>query len=775
MCKTKIMTNKRITKQIQFPPVFVLVLSSPSSATTNTSTSIRKMSHWQELLRLNLVHGCLSHVYDRKFPRHIRHTLCFYIESQDWDSAAVDENKAAACFHELLVYLDEQWNRSIQQNNILQAPDFSGIKDYLVNHFQNGPQNLAIILSECLMEENRILSAVFTKQSCGIPVVDEKKAGLDSSISELKRQAMDIKKEVKSLEVLYENIDYILKTLQSKGSKPLQPFIMQKKQLMLQQIANILKQAEQIVAVLTTVELPEWKLRQQMSCIGSSADTSLDNLQKWFTTVTQVLLQIRQQLQKMEDQNKKYGSTDTSTLFKEREMFAESLLIKLLANALVVEKQPVMSSLHHRPLILKTRVRFTATVRFLANVPEFKDLLKVKPVFDKDVEEATTVNGFRHFDFIRDESKVLDVDSPSGGLMAEFAHMSIKETKAKSKGQHENCVGVTEELHVIKFVMVFQYTQLKFNIEVSSLPVVVISSTNQVSSAWAAIMWSNMLSTSEPKNLSLFADPPPLTWQQLSQVLNWQFLSVGQRGLDEDQLSMLRAKIEGDPNGFIHWSTFSKTESAWMWIDGILDLIKRHLVDLWRDGHIMGFVDRKRTKVLLKEKPTGTFLLRFSESSKDGAITFSWVQHCNGETHVHAVEPYTKKELLAMSLPDILNLYSLRAHKSMSTNPLLYLYPDIPKDHVFGCYYTNSAGLIAKKDVNGYIHRKLVPFSNCPTPPNSPPDSSPIDMHMDTEPDMSMEEDFEWIQELLSNLYSSHYDDEVLLSQGVCFDVNNSS
>ncbi|XP_067373544.1 signal transducer and activator of transcription 1-alpha/beta-like isoform X2 [Channa argus] len=747
------------------------------------------MAQWQELLRLNLLQGHLSHLYETKFPRHIRHTLCFYIESQDWDLAAVDPKKAAACFHEILVYLEEQWNRSIQEGKILEAPDFLGIKEYLVNNFQNEPKNLAIILSECLLEEKKTLAS---NQACGRPAVDEKSQLLHSSISELKRQTMDVKKEMKSLEVLYENLDYIQKTFQSKvqqyagwaessavNEECLKQcsFIMQTKQLVLRQIGKILKTAEQIVAILTDVELPDWKLRQQMACIGCPLATSLDHLQEWFTTMAQVLLQVRQQLQKLQDQNKKYGSTDGSTLPVETDMFAESLLKKLLANALVVEKQPVMSSLSQRPLILKTGVRFTATVRFLANVPEFKDLLKVKPAFDKDVEEASQVNGFRRFDFIRDESKVLDVDTPSGGLVAEFAHMSIKETKAKNKSSNENCVGVTEELHIIKFVMGFQYTELKFNIEVSSLPVVVISSTNQVSSAWAAIMWSNMLSTSEPKNLLLFANPPPSTWQQLSQVLSWQFLSVGQRGLDENQLSMLRAKIVDDPNGFIHWSTFFKSESAWMWIDGILDLIKKHLVDLWRDGHIMGFVDRKRTKILLQEKQTGTFLLRFSESSKDGAITFSWVEHCNGETHVHAVEPYTKKELLVMPLPDILYLYSLRAHRSMSTNPLLYLYPDIPKDQAFGRYYTNSEVPIPQKDVSGYINKKLVPFSMYPTPPNSPS----IESNMEPDSDIKMKDDSELIEELLSDIHSlpgssgfwSNWEEEIQ-SLAVWCDASNS-
>lgn len=52
-------------------------------------------------------------------------------------------------------------------------------------------------------------------------------------------------------------------------------------QMALQQIANILKLAEQIVETLIHVELPEWKRRQQMACVGSPANTRVEHLQKW--------------------------------------------------------------------------------------------------------------------------------------------------------------------------------------------------------------------------------------------------------------------------------------------------------------------------------------------------------------------------------------------------------------------------------------------------------------------------------------------------------------
>ncbi|XP_065328110.1 signal transducer and activator of transcription 1-like [Pelmatolapia mariae] len=300
---------------------------------------------------------------------------------------------------------------------------------------------------------------------------------------------------------------------------------------------NILTRAAKIVEILTNVELPKWKRWQQLACIGIQLHTlHLKNLEKQFTTVAKVLLGIYKQLLKQQDWN--VFSLHAS--MPKMENFALTLFRKLVTKALVVEKQPVMQNYSQRPLILKVGVQFSMTVRFLVNIPEIR--LKVKPVFDKDVEEAKTVKGFRLFDFNKDVMKPFE--DTDGGLMVEFGQMSLKETKSRIKGSSENLLTVTEELHIIKFMTEFQYARQMFNIEASSLPVVVISSTSQVTNAWASIMWWNMLSTREPWDLSLFLHPPPLPWEHLSQVLSWQFYTVGQRWLNKMQLSMLRDKIE---------------------------------------------------------------------------------------------------------------------------------------------------------------------------------------------------------------------------------------
>lgn len=74
-------------------------------------------------------------------------------------------------------------------------------------------------------------------------------------------------------------------------------------------------------------------------------------------------------------------------------------------------------------------------------------------------------------------------------------------------------------------------------------------------------------------------------------------------------------------------------------------------------------------------------------------LTFLSVCGSPVETQVHPVEPYTKQELSLMCLPDIIYLYSLKTQKNITENPLLYLYPDIPKDTAFGRYYKISGSL----------------------------------------------------------------------------------
>lgn len=114
---------------------------------------------------------------------------------------------------------------------------------------------------------------------------------------------------------------------------------------------------------------------------------------------------------------------------------------------------------------------------------------------------------------------------------------------------------------------------------------VIISNSSQQQSAWASVLWFNMLSQ-DPKVIShcywptccafafkfpcntitgqtklivyiwcayvcfsqdvmFFANTPAATWPQFGEMLSWQFLSATKRGLDDTQLEMIANKLFG--------------------------------------------------------------------------------------------------------------------------------------------------------------------------------------------------------------------------------------
>lgn len=58
----------------------------------------------------------------------------------------------------------------------------------------------------------------------------------------------------------------------------------------------------------------------------------------------------------------------------------------------------------------------------------------------------------------------------------------------------------------------------------------------------------------------------------------------------------------------------------------------------------------------------------------------------SGKTQIQSVEPYTKQQLNSMSFADIIMGYKIMDATNILVSPLVYLYPDIPKEDAFGKY-----------------------------------------------------------------------------------------
>ncbi|XP_053899384.1 signal transducer and activator of transcription 1-alpha/beta isoform X3 [Malaclemys terrapin pileata] len=654
-------------------------------------------------------------------------------------------------FHDLLSQLDDQFSRFLIENNFLLQHNIRKSKRNLQDHFQEDPIQMAMTIFNCLKEERKILSSAQLSDQMQVgniqnTVMLDKQKELDMKVRSVKNNVVEVEQDIKTLEDVQDEYDFKCKTLQNRENETsgVAQDEYKKEQLVLQKmfltldlkrkevvskIINLLNISEHTQSALINEELVEWKHRQQIACIGGPPNACLDQLQNWFTIVAESLQQVRQQLKKLEELEQKF-TYDPDPITKNKQVLQDrtcNLFKQLIQSSFVVERQPCMPTHPQRPLVLKTGVQFTVKLRLLVKLQELNYNLKVKVLFDKDVNEKNTVKGFRKFNILGTNTKVMNMEeSTNGSLAAEFRHLQLKEQKNTGSRTNEGPLIVTEELHSLSFETQLCQPGLVVDLETTSLPIVVISNVSQLPSGWASILWYNMLTT-EPKNLSFFLNPPCARWSQLSEVLSWQFSSVTKRGLHADQLSMLGEKLLGPTgggslDGLIPWTRFCKENindknfPFWLWIEGILELIKKHLLCLWNDGCIMGFISKERERALLKDQRPGTFLLRFSESSREGAITFTWVEGSQNEPQFHSVEPYTKKELSAVTFPDIIRNYKVMAAENIPENPLSYLYPNIPKDNAFGKYYSRPKETSEPMDLdgpkgNGYIKTELISVS----------------------------------------------------------------
>uniref|UniRef100_A0A8C7Q1U7 Signal transducer and activator of transcription n=1 Tax=Oncorhynchus mykiss TaxID=8022 RepID=A0A8C7Q1U7_ONCMY len=677
------------------------------------------MAQWEKLRQLESVYLTqVDELYDGDaFPMDVRHYLAHWIEGQDWDRAARDHDVAMLLFQVLLENLDIQHSRFVQ-----------GGESFLLQHnirrfkqsfqrYQEEPYNLANIIQWFLAKEKEILQNAELAEQVQLlqvqqnPMETDSQRNIERKMTDLKNKVQCMEHTVKCLEEQQDEFDFKYqthnmeeKTEQMKVLQALLNRLDASRKSMLSGMGVLLDGVEELLCVLVREELVQWQRRQQKACIGAPDSTCLDQLEKWFTTEAECLFQVRKFLKKLEELMGKvtYEHDPVKKQKPALQKRVDSLLTSLLKSAFVVETQPSMPQ-GKGPLVLRTNVQFSVKTRFLVKFPELNHAMKVNVSMDR---EAPLVKGYRRFNVLGTNSKALNMaESMSGGMVADFRHL-VSHRQSKCNKVHAAVVG---HMNTCSFVHCIPP-------QTSSLPVVIISNSSQQQSAWASILWFNMLCL-EPKNLLFFANCPVATWPQLGEMLSWQFLSSTTRGLDSNQLDMIAHKLFGKQQSYdacnISWTKFSKENvpntnfTFWVWFDGILFMVKSHLENLWKDGSIMGFVSKGKEKTLLKKKQRGTFLLRFSESIRDGGITFSWVDYSpTGEPDVRSVQPFTKVDLGQIPFHEIIRNFQILEEENVPENPLLFLYPDTPKVEAFGKYYTKKSG--ADSEYIKYIRTKLV-------------------------------------------------------------------
>nr|XP_020013738.1 signal transducer and activator of transcription 4 isoform X3 [Castor canadensis] len=687
------------------------------------------MSQWNQVQQLEIKFlEQVDQFYDDNFPMEIRHLLAQWIENQDWEAASNNETMATILLQNLLIQLDDQLGRVSKEKNLLLIHNLKRIRKVLQGKFHGNPMHVAVVISNCLREERRILAAANMpvqgplEKSLQSSSVSERQRNVEHKVAAIKNSVQMTEQDTKYLEDLQDEFDYRYKTIQSMDQGDKNSLLMNQEVLTLQEMLNsldfkrkealskmtqIVNETDLLMNSMLIEELQDWKRRQQIACIGGPLHNGLDQLQNCFTLLAESLFQLRRQLEKLEEQSTKMTYEGDPipvqrTHLLERVTF---LIYNLFKNSFVVERQPCMPTHPQRPMVLKTLIQFTVKLRLLIKLPELNYQVKVKASIDKNVSTLSN----RRFVLCGTHVKAMSIEeSSNGSLSVEFRHLQPKEMKSSAGGKgNEGCHMVTEELHSITFETQICLYGLNIDLE----------------------------------NLVFFNNPPSATLSQLLEVMSWQFSSYVGRGLNSDQLNMLAEKLtvqSSYSDGHLTWAKFCKEHlpgksfTFWTWLEAILDLIKKHILPLWIDGYVMGFVSKEKERLLLKDKMPGTFLLRFSESHL-GGITFTWVDHSeNGEVRFHSVEPYNKGRLSALPFADILRDYKVIMAENIPENPLKYLYPDIPKDKAFGKHYSSQPCEVSRpteRGDKGYVPSVFIPISTIrsdSTEPQSPSDLLPM-------------------------------------------------
>uniref|UniRef100_A0AAQ4S8A3 Signal transducer and activator of transcription n=1 Tax=Gasterosteus aculeatus aculeatus TaxID=481459 RepID=A0AAQ4S8A3_GASAC len=671
------------------------------------------MAQWERLTQLpDAYKQQLDELYNRDaLPMDVRHYLSAWIEKQE-QRAAQDHDFAMALFQVLLENLDIQHSRFVQEESFLLQHNIRRRKQNFQGYLDD-PCALANTILWFLKKEKEILqSADLAEQVQLLHVAEEametsSQLDIERKIAGLRNEVECMERTMSCLEEQQDEFDFKFQTYKMEGKKQMQVFQQlinrldecRKVQIFL--ISTLLDRTDTLIDILVKKELVEWHRMQQKACIGAPENVCLDQLEKWFTYVAVCLFRVREFLDKLEELVGKvsYQNDPVKSQKPKMQKRAETLLKDLLQSSFVVETQPCMPQ-GKGPLVLRTNVQFAVKTRLLVKFPELNHSMKVNVCMDR----------YRRFNVFGTKSKALNMaESQSGGMVADFRHLTLKEQKSGGggKGINDISLSVTEELHIIHFDTLFEMKGLSIELQASSIPVVIISNSSQQQSACASVLWFNMLSV-DTKDVMFFANSPAATWPQFGDMLSWQFLSATKRGLNEAQLEMIAQRLFGKQQTYdtckVTWSKFSKEntpDTFWAWFDGILVMVKTYLEDLWRDGLIMGFVSKSKEKYLLKKKQRGTFLLRFSESVI-GAITFSWVEiDMNGEPDVKTVQPFNKVDLCQIPFQEIIRNFQILEAENIPESPLLYLYPNTPKDEAFGKYYCEKTG---SKDINSFCY-----------------------------------------------------------------------
>uniref|UniRef100_A0A3Q3K9Y5 Signal transducer and activator of transcription n=1 Tax=Monopterus albus TaxID=43700 RepID=A0A3Q3K9Y5_MONAL len=667
---------------------------------THTHTRAHTHVHVCQSLRSYPIFGVLAHMHVCMFMHilNMHEHVCVCAHRDDFVLEKVEqESQAQALLEQTISML-----QSIAQHNanVVDRMKLLQISRYKTM-FQQQPLQFGVMVRDILRKERVLFSTPTQYSSRGSSIpnmqdvdhlvlkvleVQEIRKKMHQLQEELnwERQNCEVLQENQKLQNHIQNLEYNVKAMATKRFH------------LLKECVDCLDQCQTRLIS----RLKAWRWEQYKATIGHPFEDDLNPMQTWCEQLLGVNGKLRQELmligEQIPDLQERLGK----------------LLKVLIQSSLVVDKQP--------PQVIKTQSKFSTTVRYLLGekvVPGMPVMLKAQIINELQARNLGSVPS-DHVGELINNSAILEHNTASKTTCATFRNMSIKRIKRADRKGSES---VTEEKFALLFSAEITITgcDTPYRIQMISLPVVVIVHGSQDNNALATIIWD--CAFSEPDRVP-FMVPERVPWRMMCSTLNSKFTSEvqTQHNLDQYNQHFLAQKIFDEPdfvddfsNMMVSWAQFNKevlpgrTFTFWQWFEGVMELTKKHLKSYWSEGLIFGFIGKQHLHLILKDRPNGTFLLRFSDS-EIGGITIAYVSASeNGGQKIQNIQPFTKRDLEIRSLGD----------RIRDINHITVLYPEYPKHEVFKKFYSEPQASPGGGYIPVSLHTKVGTEAGSATPP----------------------------------------------------------
>ncbi|XP_056278586.1 signal transducer and activator of transcription 6 isoform X2 [Pseudoliparis swirei] len=683
------------------------------------------MAQWTHMSQMlqGLTDDTINNLYPpNAFPIEVRHFLAEWIERQPWDDFVLEKEESESQAQALLDQTISMLQSISQQNaNVVDRMKLMQISRNMQ------PLQFAVMVRDILTKERVLLG---TPNQMPSPPQFQQHPNRESSFRSMQDvdhlvlkvlDVQDIRQKIHQLqeELNWERQNYedLQGPIQQNGLAPTQSDIL-KLQNHLQQLEyNVKAMARKRLQLLKECvdcldqcqtqlisRLKAWRWDQHKATIGQPFDDNLSLLQTRCEQLLGVNGKLREELMLIGEP------------IPELQERLKKLLQVLIQSSLVVVKHP--------PQVIKTQSKFSTTVRYLLGekvAPGKPVVLKAQIINELQARNLGSGPGDNVGELINNAA-VLEHNTSSKSTYATFRNMSIKKIKRADRKGSES---VTEEKFALLFSTEITITgcDTPYRIQMISMPVVVIVHGSQDNNALATIIWD--CAFSEPDRVP-FMVPERVPWKMMYNTLNSKFTAEVKttHNLDQYNQHFLAQKIFDKPdfaedfsNILVSWTQFNKEVlpgrpfTFWQWFEGVMELTKKHLNNYWSEGLIFGFIGKQHLHLILKDRPNGTFLLRFSDS-EIGGITIAYVSATeNGGQKIQNIQPFTKRDLEIRSLGD----------RIRDINHITYLYPEFPKHEVFKKFYTEPQPSPGGGYIPVSLLTKVGTEDNLDTSPAPPP------------------------------------------------------